>query len=413
MDSKTGLIIQFTGVCLIAILFSSLTKSLKFDTLRHWKKAWIALSIALLSLCVAFNFALPAKPFLVIYYFGEYVFAYLLIAGCRSYAFDENPSAKSRLLLIPAFIFSLFLAFPVSDFNIVFNFHSFILAVSITVAFFTLKTINKNHQKNSGLLVMKIALLLLALNFLHYTIIFTLIQASYTVPLPNNYLAYNPIIDFILEILLGFGMIITIMERVRREVEETNRQLEEARDKLEKLANIDPLTTAFTRHAFYGFLQKHGGDTQAVSGCVGVFDIDNLKPINDRYGHAVGDVAISTTARAIRSLIRADDLIFRWGGDEFFVIMLGFDDEQARLRMSELSSTLTDVRLYGLAEKVSIGVSFGFAAFSEIGDLEKAVKDADAEMYKAKQANKQKKENDETAYSPIQKNPSQSPVELF
>jgi diguanylate cyclase (GGDEF)-like protein len=208
-------------------------------------------------------------------------------------------------------------------------------------------------------------------------------------------------------------MVITIMERVRQEVEETNSQLKEAHDKLEKLAHVDPLTTAFTRHAFYGFLQKHGTESQNISGCVGVFDIDNLKPINDGFGHTVGDVAISKTAHAIRSLIRADDLIFRWGGDEFFVVMLGFNDEQAELRMSELNSILTNVCLYGLPERISIKVSFGFAAFSEINVLEKAVEVADARMYEAKLANKQKHKTNKMSYSAIQKASSQVPAELF
>lgn len=259
---------------------------------------------------------------------------------------------------------------------------------------------------------MKFALALLALDFYHYTIIFSLQQADYYLPLPSNYLAYNSIIDLVLEILLGFGMVIVLMERVRCAVEETNSKLKEAHDKLEKLAHIDPLTTAFTRHAFYGFLRKHGKETDAVSGCVGVFDIDNLKPINDLHGHAAGDVAISTVAHAIRSLVRADDLIFRWGGDEFFVVMLGFDAAQAQFRMNNLNTMLEDVRLYGMTEKTTISVSFGFAVFKDIDELEKAVEIADGEMYKAKQRNKQTKETDKTSAA-IEEPASKIPAELF
>ena len=76
------------------------------------------------------------------------------------------------------------------------------------------------------------ALLLLALDFYHYTIIFSLIQTGYELPLPANYLAYNSVIDLVLEILLGFGMVIVLMERVRRDLEETNHKLKEAHDQL-------------------------------------------------------------------------------------------------------------------------------------------------------------------------------------
>ncbi|HEY0428711.1 MAG TPA: GGDEF domain-containing protein [Pyrinomonadaceae bacterium] len=412
MDSIIGLIIQFAGIFLIGTLFIFLAKSFKSTALSYWQTAWLSLSCALLSLYIAFNFPPVTKVFLVLYYVAEYVFSYLLIAGCRNYAFDKKSSPKSYLLLIPACLISTFLVFPVNDFNNVFNFHAFILATAFAVAFFTLSA-SAPHRKNTGSRIMQFALALLALDFYHYTVIFSLRQAGYDLPLPSNYLAYNSIIDLVLEILLGFGMVIVLMERVRRETEETNHKLKEAHDQLEKLAHIDPLTTAFTRHAFYGFLRKHGKEKSAVAGCVGVFDIDNLKPINDHHGHPVGDVAISTVAHAIRSLVRADDLIFRWGGDEFFVVMLGFDAHQAQLRMENLNLLLEDVKLYGLTEKITIKVSFGFSVFNEIDELEKAIEIADGEMYKAKQHNKKIAEAEKPDAAEIHQSASKVPAELF
>jgi diguanylate cyclase (GGDEF)-like protein len=413
MDSIIGLIIQFAGIFLIGTLFVFLANSLKSDALKYWKGAWLWLSFSLMSLYIASNFPPLTNLFLVSYYLGEYIFGYLLIAGCRTYAFDREPSKKSWLLVAPGLLISIFLVFPVTNFNNVFNLHSLIMGTAFAIGFFILYSIREPHRKNTGLRVMRFALALLALDFFHYTIIFSLQQAGYYLPLPANYLAYNPIIDLVLEILLGFGMVIVLMERVRSETEEINRKLTEAHDKLEKLAHIDPLTTAFTRHAFYGFLRKQGATSGPVSGCVGVFDIDNLKPINDFYGHAVGDVAISTVAHAIRSLVRADDLIFRWGGDEFFVVMLGFDAEQAGQRMENLNLLLEDVRLFGLTEKTSVRVSFGFAVFNEIETLEQAVRTADAEMYKAKQINKRDASPGQENFPPVPPPPAKIPAELF
>lgn len=413
MDSIIGLTIQFAGIFLIGMLFVFLANSLKSDALKYWKRAWLALSLSLLSLYVAFKFELFTNLFLVLYYLGEYVFGYLLIAGCRNYAFDREPSKRSWILLAPGLLVSIFLVFPISNFNNVFNLHSLILGTAFAISFFILYSLRESHRKNTGLRVMKFALALLALDFFHYTIIFSLLQFGFDLPLPANYLAYNSIIDLVLEILLGFGMVIVLMERVRRDVEEINLKLKEAHDQLEKLAHIDPLTTAFTRHAFYGFLSKHGKETDIISGCVGVFDIDNLKPINDLHGHSVGDVAISTVAHAIRSLVRADDLIFRWGGDEFFVIMLGFDAEQAQLRMDNLSSMLEGIKLHGLAKKITVKVSFGFAVFKDIDGLETAVETADAEMYKAKQRNKKAGKINKSPVIAIDESASKIPARLF
>lgn len=387
MDSVTGLIIQFAGISLIAALFVFLTDSLKSTALKYWKSAWLALACALFCLLAAFSFESFAKPFFALYYVGEYVFVYLLTAGCRNYASREEITARSWFWLIPGAMTAVFLAFPANNFNDVFNFHSLILAVFFAVAFFTLKPSPETNSANFGWRLMKFALALLALDFFHYTVIYSLRHTSYPTLL-GSYLTYNSIIELVLEILLGFGTVIVLFEKVRQDLEETNRQLREAHDKLERLAHVDPLTAAFSRHAFYSFLQKHNLENDAVSGCVGVFDIDNLKPINDCFGHHVGDVALSSVAHAIRSLIRADDLIFRWGGDEFFVIMIGFDEKQAVERMCKINSLLKDTKMRGLTERISIKVSFGFADFGSIDELEKAVEVADAEMYKAKQHSK-------------------------
>lgn len=399
MDSKIGLIIQFSGIFLIAVLFVFLTPTLKSKTLKYWRNAWLALSAALVCLSIAFNFESVAQPFFALYYLGEYLFAFLLIAGCRNYASNKTVSPRSFLLLVPAIAASIFLAFPFGEFNEVFNFHSLIMSASFFVAFAALKPSKEAAQTDLGWRVIKVALGLLAADFFHYAIIFSLRNTSYP-SLLGWYLGFNSIIDLVLEILLGFGMVIVLLERVRRDTEDVNSKLKEANEKLENLAHVDPLTTAFTRHAFYGFLQKQGRENAVVSGCVGVFDIDNLKPINDCYGHHAGDLAISAVARQIRSLVRADDLLFRWGGDEFFVVMLGFDDRQALDRMSRLNLLLENVSLHGMKETLSIGVSYGFAVFNEIGELEKAVEIADREMYKAKQKTKQKQTDRDRIFSP-------------
>lgn len=398
MDSRVGLIIQFFGILLIAMLSVFLTNSLKSTALKYWKYAWLSMCLALFSLSIAFNFEEIAQPFFVIYYAGEYAFAYLLIAGCRNYASGQKITRRSWLLLVPALLTAAFLTFPFGDFNTVFNFHSLLMSAGFGFAYFVLKPSGVFTQNSIGWRVMRLALLLLALDFFHYAIIFSLRHTSYP-QLLGAYLGFTSVIDLVLEILLGFGTVIVLLERVRQDVEETNRKLKQAHDNLEQLAHVDPLTAAFTRHAFYGFLQKHNQATGKITGCVGVFDIDNLKPINDRFGHAAGDVAISQTARAMRSLMRADDLIFRWGGDEFFVVMLGFDEKQAVARMSELERSLEDIKLFGVPERVSIGVSFGFADFSDVLDLEKAIEQADAEMYRAKQKKKRAGASGETQRS--------------
>lgn len=385
MDSKIGLIIQLSGVLFVTTLLFLLTQSLKLGVLRSWKTAWLCLFVALASLQIGFLTGNLIKPFFVIYYFAEYLFCYFLIYGCYQFTNGKKFPYRIRYFIPPSLLAAVYLTFSTSDFNNSFNLHTFLMGTAFAVAFFVLKK-TESARKNMGWRVMRFSLAFLAIDFYHYTVLFSLDQQVTTA-----YLAYNPIIDLMLEILLGFGMVIVLFEKVKNEVEETHRKLQEANQKLEKLAHTDSLTTAFNRHAFYGFLNKKSDEDLPVSGCVGFFDIDDLKPINDIYGHDIGDIVIRQVTSAIRSLMRAEDLIFRWGGDEFFVVMVSMDEEMARTRMSRLTKMLKNLEIKEIEETLEVSVSYGFTNFHDVSELETAVKSADEKMYLNKQEHKREK----------------------
>ncbi len=100
---------------------------------------------------------------------------------------------------------------------------------------------------------------------------------------------------------------------------------------------------------------------------------------------------IRTVVRSIREIIRAEDLIYRWGGDEFFVIMVSMDAEMAENRMTRLESLLEHVQIDNLPAPIRVGVSWGFTNYKTSGDLENAIKAADSEMYRRKQLRKQRR----------------------
>ncbi|HKZ78227.1 MAG TPA: GGDEF domain-containing protein [Pyrinomonadaceae bacterium] len=177
-----------------------------------------------------------------------------------------------------------------------------------------------------------------------------------------------------------------LMESVRREVEAANKKLVQAHDKLELLAQMDPLTEALNRHAFHSLLRRNESQVESgVSGSVAIIDIDNLKPINDSLGHSVGDKAIRAVARAVRSLIRADDMLFRWGGDEFLIIMFRLPVAEAGRRMDSLNGILEKNGRQWTAAEVTVTVSFGVAGFDSLTDLGAAIEQADKVMYSRRQ----------------------------
>ncbi len=382
MDSKIGLIIQIAGVSLITLLTLFLRRSLKVVALKHWTHAWLFLSFALFCLRLAFSYDEYSTQLFSFYFLTEYIFGFLLVAGCRSLGDNGEMPIRQEILLLPFIIIAFSLPFVATDFNLVYNLHSLIIAAFFTVAIVELW---RAKIRTFGWRVMMLALALLIVDFVQYFAVF-MVRQFYD--FPAEYLMFNSIIDLVLQILLGFGMVIILLELVLSDAKIANEKLRKAHEKLEELAHIDPLTTALNRHAFHGYLKRHGTNGASASGSVGFFDIDDLKVINDMYGHAVGDIAIRAVVRAIREIIRADDLIFRWGGDEFFIIMVGLDAESAYKRVSRMEAMLTNLRIDGVNHPLTIAVSHAFENFDDVSRLEATIEAADAKMYRQKQSRK-------------------------
>lgn len=382
MDSKIGLIIQIAGVSLITLLTLFLKRSINVVALKHWTNAWLFMSFALFCLRLAFSYEDYSTQLFSFYFLTEYIFGFLLVAGCRSLAGNDEMKMRQELFVLPFIVVAFALPFLGDDFNLVFNVHSLILSGFYSLAFLAMW---RTKIRSFGWKVMQLALGLLVLDFVQYFTVFSLREY---LQFEFDYLQYNSVIDLVLQTLLGFGMVIVLLEQVLTDAKIANEKLQRAHEKLEELAHIDPLTTALNRHAFHGYLKRRGDENQLVSGCVGFFDVDNLKVVNDVYGHAAGDVVIRTVVRAIRDMIRAEDLIFRWGGDEFFVIMVGLDSETANSRVVKMEKMLSSVTVDGAKKPLSIFVSHAFEDFADLRDLEATIKRADEGMYKQKQIRK-------------------------
>ncbi len=378
MDSKIGLILQLNGVILITVLSLCLRRSLHLTALKYWAMAWLCLSFALISLRLAFSYDEFASFLFPYYFLGEYVYGFMLVAGCRSLDGEYELKPLSELMLIPFVITAIALPYFTSDFSNAFDLHALILAGFFATAFYWLR---RSKQTTFGWRVMHISLALLAVDFFLY---FVLSSAKSFISFSEAFVSYHSAVDLVLQTALGVGMVIILLERVMNDYENTNDELRSAQKQLERLVHTDPLTSAYNRHAFYGFVRKQGQDATASSGCVGFFDIDDLKAINDCFGHAAGDVVIRSVVRAIREIIRAEDLIYRWGGDEFFVIMVSMEADRAEDRMRRLDSLLQEIQIDNIPEPIRVGVSWGFTNYATPYDLENAIKAADAEMYSRK-----------------------------
>jgi diguanylate cyclase len=382
MNSNVGLAIQCGGILLITLLSLFIRSSIKSPSLRYWTASWSSLSVALLTLFIDFHVQPGHRVFYSIYFFGEYFFGLLFIAGCQSQVNPSGPTSLRSQFVVPALVVALVLPYASRDFNDLFMIHSAIVASLFMAAYITLYRGFRGEARSAGVRVMLTALLLLTIGFLHYVPVFGARKGLWGFTVASGYLQYTSVFDLLFEMLLGFGTVMVLMDGVRSEVELANRKLLEARDQLELLVQMDPLTEALNRHAFHSLLRRpEKGEESKTSGSIAVIDIDNLKPINDTFGHTVGDKAIRAVARAMRSLVRADDMLFRWGGDEFLVLMFSLPQSDATRRMEKLNEILSENCRRWTSVPITVTVSYGVAGFGSLTELGEAIEAADKAMY--------------------------------
>jgi diguanylate cyclase (GGDEF)-like protein/PAS domain S-box-containing protein len=184
----------------------------------------------------------------------------------------------------------------------------------------------------------------------------------------------------------------------------SERRLREETFKLH--AELDSLTGVYNRRG--GILKARelfdavkGSDTQYA---VLMIDLDNFKPVNDQFGHEAGDIVLRQLTERLQSGVRTDDIVIRWGGDEFLVVIR---QSQQGIEASRVANKLLNIikEPINIIDKqiVSIGASIGIAIYPHHGtNLDTLSQHADEAMYMVKSDSK----NDFAFYSNDQSKPS-------
>lgn len=159
---------------------------------------------------------------------------------------------------------------------------------------------------------------------------------------------------------------------------------------LEHLADHDPLTGLYNRRRFGRELSRQIAYARRYGGCGAVLmiDLDDLKQVNDRFGHAVGDELISGAAGLLRGRLRSTDVLARMGGDEFAVLVPNATLADAELLAEELNGVLREESSLSVANPAAVSASIGVAVFDDRAELtgHDVLVTADHAMYAAKEA---------------------------
>jgi diguanylate cyclase (GGDEF)-like protein len=185
----------------------------------------------------------------------------------------------------------------------------------------------------------------------------------------------------------GALALVVVMIGVQR-VRQANRQLAHNNAQLKRQAEIDPLTGLANRRHLQEAMRRLGADG-SFEGTVLLADLDHFKRINDCHGHAAGDTVLVEVAQRLRSTLREGDLIARWGGEEFLVIVRALDADAVQALAQRMLDVIGGSPCMHQDRPVPLTVSIGYATFPiEPGLLsvswERAIGLVDTALYLAK-----------------------------
>jgi diguanylate cyclase (GGDEF)-like protein/PAS domain S-box-containing protein len=169
-------------------------------------------------------------------------------------------------------------------------------------------------------------------------------------------------------------------------VDTTDRRQSE--DRLVHMANHDSLTGLINRRSLGEALERHVAhcNRYGPTGAVLILDLDNFKLINDSRGHSVGDQVIVTTAHLLRERLRESDLLARFGGDEFAVLLTDGDADAARSVAQSLVEEIRHCASTIAGGQIPLSVSIGLAVFDDVErSPDEMLVNADIAMYQAKE----------------------------
>lgn len=361
---------QAVGTLLLALIIFQLARIFVFRYASTWALAWTALSFGLLS--VRFFILTGSRATWVGYLVGEWIFLLLLWIGCRELA-GSTTSFRSLLIgFVPAAVVAaIAVVYTAENFNTMFIAEAGIMATGVGISLITLTMKTTTRATRT----VQLALLVMCALYASYVPLYWINQHRGELPL----LRYSSLVDLLADVFLGCSMILVTAEAEKRELNAAVSALAQAQGQLEKRLQTDPLTEVLSRHAFHVVKDGEEVTTAALQGVVAMIDVDGLKQINDDMGHAAGDVVIRAAANAVRLLIRADDLLFRYGGDEFVAILPNMTTEVVKSRFKALDAGLTGRSESGF--EIPFHVSWGQASFGAERTLDEAIKMADEQMY--------------------------------
>lgn len=398
--SFIGVVLQFASSALLATLFLLLRRyARRRPFFASWSIAWIVLTVGIGALAgtyildggISLETAAEPSPSRAahgIYLCAKLAFIVLMVAGANRFAYGSARQPWLRLAVPVLAVYAVLALVRSADLAGVMRWEAPVAMAGFAWCSLRIGRLSTSrHGLGSNL-----AGSVFALMTLHWALFLFVAGAAPVAgigelpPALRAAVGYGSFIEVLLHVLLGFGMVLLLMEQAKREVDDANAELAVAHSAMRRAALYDSLTGCMNRRAFdegVGLENARRG-----FGAVMMFDLDDLKDVNDTHGHSAGDTLLRHLTDALRAELRPSDKLYRWGGDEFMMLLPGADEERARTRLRDVLNDAAVLHLGASETPVRLNVSMGSASYRNAEQLASAIETADAMMYQEKSRKK-------------------------
>jgi diguanylate cyclase (GGDEF)-like protein len=179
---------------------------------------------------------------------------------------------------------------------------------------------------------------------------------------------------------------------LEKKVEERTTELTDALTRIEQLAMTDPLTKLSNRRHIISCIEYQIVIKQRTAKpfCIVICDIDHFKNINDTYGHDCGDAVLLSVASVFKNVLRQQDFVSRWGGEEFLIVLPDTSIDGAQIVAEKLRSKIENTQIQQEDTTLSITMTFGVTVFSEAAGIDGSIIQADQALYFGKNSGRNK-----------------------
>jgi diguanylate cyclase (GGDEF)-like protein len=378
-----SLLVQAAGTALLFVVFLMLYQKIRRGAFLDWIASWAFLLLGLTVLIVR-PFLGSNRAFFFVLHASLLAHALLLLRGLRRFRDDKIRSRKRELLWIVPIVG---LAWWSSSPDVV-GAGTVPILLATAVAYGASAIVFAITPGSPA------GRLLLSASFLLWAAENALIAYAH-----NRYggleqmpplFQYTSLLSMFFEMTIAVGIIILLFEAGQIQLAAEMHQLVSSEEQLKEMGIRDPLTGLYNRHYFNDIIRRELASARRFGASLSVLiaDVDRFKEINDKKGHAVGDDVLKFVANYLTACIRETDYVFRWGGDEFLIVLPKTDGPSAAAKAEELVRRLPNIPG---TDSLQPTLSVGWAVHSSEVEFPITLAVADSRIYTMKRERKRER----------------------